>query len=887
MDTDTPDFLPDDAQLAEVLRGIDFDTTEGLAELHTEYKQAREALSAANYAQASGISLAAFADLAQLAYQPSAVYPAMLRLGELSPIHSAELNEKLGDIPYYHDLGQVPNLLLDLPERAASNALLQNIALRLLASLEARLLNLYCVDAAELGRAFADLADIAEPLRPQRILTETADIEQLLKTLKAHSVSLMQDALGNRFASLQAFNAEAGDLVEPYRFLFIANFPHGFSPHAVELLLSLLGNAAQAGLSVLMSLDHEALEKHRGLADTLQQHPQLAMLADGKISRVEGSDFLSEQFNIFPDKLLAPNVAAIIHAANQQASQTKQRTVQASLPEQPFTQSSSDGISIPIGQSGRGKPCSVRLGTSDSPHHGLIGGTAGSGKSVLLHNIILNGAWLYAPEELSFLLLDYKEGTEFKLYEDLPHVRVLAVESSRAFGLSVFEYVQDVIRERGNRFKEVGIATLAEYRSKTGEAMPRILLVIDEFQLLIKGNDTISKKVISLMDDVARRGRSFGIHLLLSTQTLHGVDIQESTLSNTKLRIGLQMTESDAVKVFHRDNTVPAGLRQAGDAWLNEAHGQRDGNVRLQVAWLAPEERQTRVNQLALAAGESHEPRHIFTGVGHAKLSGTPAAAWVSRLPAKAQSRFADALVARPAYISDQALGLRLRRETASNILLVGNAAEDACGLTLLMLYQYLRQSTAESRVYMSNLLAVDSPYYDYLDVLQEQCPDQVTLVDNTGLEAALEQLDNLLVERTNDRSKAADRIMLCIMNVQNARCFKRTGGLSVPAATKRLEHLVHEGGQYGIHVVLYCQRHQDFHELFQNPSAMLNDFENRIALHGGNSEKILSNLHDPVQHAGMAYILSPQARYGIDPAYLYRAGDILDLFADLSSQGV
>lgn len=881
MMTDEADFLPNDEQLTAVIREIDFDADETLAKLKNDYQQTREELSATHYAQESGISVSAFSTPDELNYQPNTTFPSMLRMGTLEPLYSAELNEKLGDIPYYHNFSEAPHLLVNLPEHPSGNTLLQNIALRLLASLEPQLVKLHCIDAAELGRAFTDLTELSSSLRPQRVLTETSDIEQLLKTLKAHSVSLVQDILGNRYDDLQTYNDQAGDMTESYQFLFIANFPQGFSPAAQSLLLSLLDNATQTGLSIFISVNHEAQSQHQELLDTLIKHPHLAVLADGNVTNVEGADFFKEQFTIEPEISITPKANTIISGANQQAGQIKPRTVQTNLPEQPFTESSSNGINIPIGQTGRGTPCSVQLGADDSPHHGLVGGTAGSGKSVLLHNLILNGAWLYSPDELEFLLLDYREGVEFIPYQTLPHVKVLAIESSRTFGLNVLEYLQQEMVRRGDLFKKAGVGKLAEYRQQTDLIMPRLLLIIDEFHVLLKGNDNVSRQAAELLDDIARRGRGFGIHMILSSQTLMHVDIQESTLSNIRLRIGLQMSENDAARIFHRDNTAASSLRKQGEAYLNNTHGQHDGNIRLQVAWLSPEDRQKTIKQLGLDAGERDAARYIFTGEDYAELTQSLLPVQLSQ-PTKPQSRFADALIASPAYISDQPINIRLRRQIASNILLIGHEA-DACGIMLLMLHQYIRQSTTGSMIGIANLLTVDSPNYDYLDVLHEQHPEQVTSIDNAGLEATLENLSNALEQRTNDHSKVADRIILCITNVQNARCFKRTGGgLGVPTATKQLETLIHEGGQYGIHVLLYCQRYQDFHDLFQSPSMLLGDFENRIALYGGNSEKVLPLPQTTVPKAGVAHIYSPQARYEIDPAYLYHPDSIINLFADL-----
>ena len=882
---DTPDFLPSDAQLAEVLREIDFNNTEGLAELNQQYQQQLATVSPDHYAPVFQLSLASLTDINTLAYTPTRNYPHHLRVGDLNPLLSAELNEKLGLVPYYHDFSKAPSLLLETAERTMGNVALQNIALRLLASLEATLITLYCVDAAELGRAFANLTGVNARLRPYLVLTEAQEVEQLLRDVKAHSVNLLQGHLANRFDSLQAYNAEAEAMSEPYRFLFIANFPQGFTQTAIENLLSLLDNAALVGLAVFMTLDRAALDKQRDLEDRLYQHSGLSSITLGKVQQVAGADFFNQHFTIQLESTVATAAEAIIHAANQQAQLASTRTISIVLPERPFTQSSAEGISIPVGLVGKDKTCTVRLGADDSPHHGLIGGTAGSGKSVLLHNIILNGAWLYAPDELEFLLLDYREGVEFKPYQDLPHVRVLAIESSREFGLNVFEYLQQEMARRGDLFKAAGVGKLSEYRQRTGEPLSRLLLVIDEFQVLLKGNDPISRQVAGLLDDVARRGRGFGIHLLLSTKSLMQVEIQESTLSNTKLRIGLQMAENDAAKIFHRDNTAAAGLRKTGDAYLNEAHGQRDGNVRLQVAWFAPEARQERIQRLALILGKRTTPRYLFTGAGYATIHNSPLPTLLSAA-AKVQTRFVDALIARPAYISDTPLMLRLRRQAASNTLIIGENEGEACGLMLLLLYQYLRQSTPNSQIGIINLLSVDSSYYDYLHVLPEQYPQQISVADAGQLESILERLETTLTERIQDSSQHADRMILCIMNLQNAQCLKRPSGLNVSPNIKRLEYLIHEGAQRGIHVLLYSQRYQGLSDTFQNPNALLNDFENRIALYGGNSEKLLPSLHTPVKQLGSAYVASLQTRYGIDPAYLYHPDDILNLFADLSSQG-
>ena len=107
-----------------------------------------------------------------------------------------------------------------------------------------------------------------------------------------------------------------------------------------------------------------------------------------------------------------------------------------------WSKTSKHGLEIPIGSTSSSTSMNLELcPQSDSTIvHGLIGGTTGSGKSTLLHDIIINGAWLYSPEELQFILLDFKS-VEFGIYSGLPHVRILSTKSDREYGSNVLAYI--------------------------------------------------------------------------------------------------------------------------------------------------------------------------------------------------------------------------------------------------------------------------------------------------------------------------------------------------------------------------------------------------------------------------------------------------------------
>lgn len=103
----------------------------------------------------------------------------------------------------------------------------------------------------------------------------------------------------------------------------------------------------------------------------------------------------------------------------------------------------------------------------------LIGGRTGSGKSYLIHALIMDAVTRYSPEELTLYLCDLKEGVEFKQYADarLPHARAIAVESNREFAISLLEALDLEITERGALFKAKAGGTavdVAQFRAKVG-----------------------------------------------------------------------------------------------------------------------------------------------------------------------------------------------------------------------------------------------------------------------------------------------------------------------------------------------------------------------------------------------------------------------------------
>ncbi|GHP48005.1 hypothetical protein JP0043_02860 [Helicobacter pylori] len=244
--------------------------------------------------------------------------------------------------------------------------------------------------------------------------------------------------------------------------------------------------------------------------------------------------------------------ATKIKAYYEQKKQVKRELKDLQREQEFWTKSSQSKVSVPVGWDINHKEVCFEIG--EAQNHTLICGRSGSRKSNFLHVLIQNLAFYYAPNEVQLFLLDYKEGVEFNAYADpaiLEHARLVSVASSVSFGVSFLSWLCKEIQERANLFKQFNVKDLSAYR-KHGE-MPRLIVVIDEFQVLFSDSDTKDKeRVEAYLTTLLKKGRSYGVHLILATQTMRGSGIT-SLMAQIANRIALPMDAEDSESVLSDD----------------------------------------------------------------------------------------------------------------------------------------------------------------------------------------------------------------------------------------------------------------------------------------------------------------------------------------------
>ena len=711
------------------------------------------------------------------------------------------------------------------------------------------------LDPVGLGQsfsAFMHLADYDEALIQHRIWTEASHIQSRLADLTQHMENVIQSYLRNEFHTIQEYNAHAGEVAEAFRVLIVANFPAGFTEESAQRLLSILSSGPRCGVFTLLSFDPtQKMPRNFDLED-LRRHTNVLTVA---AAHTHWQDSPISEYPIAIDELPAEEtVTQIMH-------QIGARAQEASKVEVPFaavapasdtwwTGDSRNEISVPLGRAGATKQQALRLGKGTSQHV-LISGKTGSGKSTLLHALITNLSLKYSPNEVQFYLIDFKKGVEFKAYAefDLPHARVIAIESEREFGQSVLQRLDAELRRRGDLFRRVGVQSLAGYRdARPDERMPRILLVIDEFQEFFVKEDKIAQEASLLLDRLVRQGRAFGIHVLLGSQTLAGAySLARATIGQMAVRIALQCSASDASLILSDDNDAARLLRRPGEAIYNDANGMVEGNHPFQVVWLNDVEKEGYLRELAERQATEHldlEPAVVFEGNVAADAGKNPQLQNAWSAPAPTEVPLAPRAWLGEAVAIKEAPAVVFHRRSGANLMLVGQQDETALGIMASALLSLAAFSPTTTDARQTRFVVLDgtrpeSSLAGYWQNFQSTTNIDVSLAKSRDAVNAIQALAANLATRENAGREDDVTTFLFIYNLSRFRELQRGeddfgfGGFgdrddqhrSSPAES--LAKLLRDGPNFGMHTILWCESYTNLMRWIDRPS--LRDIESRV----------------------------------------------------------
>lgn len=855
------------------------------------------------------ISLAALTPLNEETYRSerdsltrhSYAFPSFLNIGTLKNWHTTPskiLNEKsyASEIPMLLPLGaNGVGFFMNQKYRKEITNILELMAIKLLSSLPDGLARVTIIDKNGAGQNFPTLLMLNEKITDGKILSEDTEIERELLELKHSMTTVTQSVTSNGFSSIEDYNKNTDEVPQSYRFVFISNFPSGFSKKASEALVALMESGSNAGIYTFTSFTSDP---KYGMNQQITGIPLIEFIKNITMFEYQSKphdytrrDLMNSNVNIFNSPMVKDQefkkfmnntfkiqfeepkhnvISNIIEDLNDRIQNMNLRPIidiRKTIPQDFWNGNAGKGVCAQFAKSGiENIYLSLGInqyGEDESTHHGIIGGATGSGKTVTLHDMILHLCMKYSPKDLNFWLLDYKEGTEFAVYKDFPYIQILSMESEIEFGQEVLQKAIDLMEERGAMFKKVGAANLFAYNGKVSEEekLPRIVIIIDEFQALFPRKAQVTAITNERIDKILRLGRSFGVNLLLSTQTLKGIDMDAQLLSNMPLRIALKMDEKDAIKLFGDDNAAPKFLKYPGEGIYNKSYGNSTSNVHFQ-AYLALGPAVDELKDILMDHMEKtydkeeidsiFAKRFVYNGDLRSTIDSNDIYQnIVSNNLKMEKNKF---YLGEPAGLSKEHSFFTFRKEFADNLCVLGMDLLKAASLFHYTTIQ-LSMSEKAPKIYFGNYNnAYKNTFKDLIQDLKNK-GSEIEYFDNPNSEEYVELVYNEFkarLELTEEELKDKEHIYLSHFFIENSKLFTASS-FQKDTALAKLKQMIYEGPEFGIHIIIYAT---SFSTIMSVDLARdMEKFRKKILFKGGNSLKSLGEDGVDVEFSNSSHV--------------------------------
>lgn len=722
-------------------------------------------------------------------------------------------------------------------------------------------------------RPYLDFYRECGQLFDDKIVTSTEAVHSKLVEINNYMDDLIQFKLGNKYENIYEYNKASKNKQESLRVLLIFSFPQAFDARNMDLLLSLIKNGKRCGIyTIICNIsetsidsrlsryeDNEAnLKRIKDLSTSIEYRENELVLAQ--------SDLLVEGMPI-PDSLEVDRFLKKYLITIESASKKGLSLSEVLLDDNYQQASANAGVKIPIGVGDGNKIISFDIGMGSS-HHALIVGATGSGKSTLLHTIITSAMMTYSPSELNLYLMDFKSGTEFKVYEreGLSHIRLIALDALQEFGESIFEELVQEMNKRSVLFKNNGCTNLGEYKTKTGMGMPRILVIIDEFQVLF--NDRANRKVAShcaeLANKIVTEGRSFGVHLIMATQTtkvLHELSLSQGTIEQMRIRVGLKCAEYDAEYMFKNNPARALNLMKGaqGTAVINYEYTENESEG-FRVAYCSKELREHYLNKIKeLGQGYKNADLRVFEGErvpyweDHAgKFIGEST---------NVQMCFGEPIKVAPPFIQE------FDKKKRCNLLVVGGNDELSKTLQTLILLSIGRHSSAKAYCLDGGIFVGENDLDGVYDTIGSLRDCFVIAKDPKDIVTCVNELYDEFSRRKQESATSTDPLFMFINNLQwidqIQKLFKDEiieeekddsgeetfsfgrGSSRKEALSRKLLKMIEEGSRYGVYFIVTSNDYQVVKDSMIYGENIINKFPLRMvfALSDNEADYLISGV--------------------------------------------
>jgi len=776
-------------------------------------------------------------------------------------------------IPYCASFGHEFNYLFrfngDGRQKVVKDAC--NLGMRLFMMLPPGKLNFTFIDPVTLGESFAmftrlvDVDDRTSEVINGKIWSAPADIEEKLKIMTDHISNVTQRCLQGKFDNIYEYNRVAEQNAEAYQVIMLMDFPAGLTDQSLKLLEQIVNSGPKCGVFTIIyrneSQYKKVSERSHPLISNIETSFQKFDYSSNGVNISCSGDTVKDKALLWhglplPSQTQMDGIIAILKKGIKNADKVVIGIEKVSDAESTCT--TKDGIRIPIGIHGANEVQYLTLGVGGS-HHALIAGVAGSGKSSLLHTIILRALTQYSPEELSVYLVDFKRGVEFKIYADfvLPSFKVVAIESEREFGYNILVALEREQKIRADLFKKSHVDKIEEYR-ELGKKMPRILVIMDEFhELFSNANDEFAKKSAVIMERIVRQGRAFGVHLILASQSYSNITgIDRAVFDQMAVRIVLKCSKADANLLLDNGSSEidQISIDDPGRAVYNSEAGNKEFNSHFRVAYIDPSKHRGMLQEISDSTRKFADPKQptrillsniednnysIFNQFPNYDAAGyrTPGRLYIGE----------------PLSVTNN-MAIDLTRSEYSNLLMIGGDTEKARSMfafaimSLCINYWIVNRKAPEMPfITLFNCKPLDDSYFkDTPKLLAEFLPEYVRYVACGDIAEVQTIVSELYEVASGSASAGITDKYFFVFGYQRAEELKSETKLTqsedidtlfniMPSGTNQpklspkemFRIIVKDGAQKGVHTLLW---QDSFNALYQDDKDMMSYFSMKVA---------------------------------------------------------
>ncbi|MEU8297335.1 FtsK/SpoIIIE domain-containing protein [Micromonospora sp. NPDC048909] len=642
------------------------------------------------------------------------------------PVRIGEASTPDGTFPVLVPLGGGHHLTVDADARDPRVAgLLRALVLRLLATAPAGEVRVVGIDTAALGATFGPLRPLLDAGVLETPATTEAEVAALLDAAERHARAAQHGAAGPLLLVVAATTPPPRELAR------LAALSHAGPAAAVCVLVAgrPTGPPGDTSPSMGASTAVRLTERYAYVGDP----PGVPFSADG--SGLAAQVLLDGDPPASSTRALAEHLGAAVRRGDELGFAEL-------LPERRWAESASNGLRTVVGRADRAP---VTVAFDDATPHWLVGGRTGAGKTVFLLDVLYGLAARYSPAELQLYLLDFKEGVSFTEFVPtgrdpswLPHARAVGIESDREYGVAVLRELRRELHRRATTLKRHGVTKLADLPRDV--AVPRVVAVIDEFHVLLAGNDALARESVDLLEELARKGRSYGMHLVLASQSMTGIEALYGRAEAIFGQFALRVALPGGGGVLGQVNDAAAAL-PIGSAVVNTAAGAvgADTVVRFPDAHAATDELTRLRHELWQARPAGARPPAVFKGYEAARLEDDPTFGGLrpgGRRPLALVGRTVDVHGSTALFIMDTTPGRHLA--------VVGTSAAGADVLRAATLSLARQHAPGECRFLLAPLVAAADPVADETAAVLAAAGHWVRRLDAAGVREQIAALAEL-----------------------------------------------------------------------------------------------------------------------------------------------